>query len=60
MRRILSLCMAFFLILSLISPGASAEERVLSGPCGGNTRWDYNEESHTLTISGSGRMAAYE
>lgn len=35
-------------------------EQITSGTCGDNTAWSFDEATGTLTISGSGRMNAYE
>lgn len=38
------------------SPTVVAEEAATSGECGPNLTWDYDQETQTLTISGTGEM----
>ncbi len=38
---------------------STAFAQTTSGTCGDNATWEYNESSHTLTISGTGRMYDY-
>lgn len=47
----------FLFIMLLLPMAASADQ---SGTCGDNVTWTYNETTHTLTISGSGRMYNYK
>ena len=46
----------FLFIMLLLPMAASADQ---SGTCGDNVTWTYNEDTHTLTISGSGEMYNY-
>lgn len=39
---------------------AATTENVFSGECGENATWEYNSETKTLSISGSGKMKDYE
>ena len=43
-------------VLTLLPMLASADK---SGVCGSNVFFNYNEETHTLIISGAGRMYDY-
>ena len=46
----------FLFIMLLLPLAASADQ---SGTCGDNVTWTYNEDTHTLTISGNGEMYNY-
>lgn len=56
-KRILSMLIVLAMILSVM-PLAYATSN-LSGTCGDNLTWSYDENTHTLTISGSGMMKNY-
>ena len=61
MKKIFSLLMAFVMLLSVTS-GLTLTvyaETTTSGICGKNVFWNYDEESKTLTISGTGEMFDY-
>ena len=56
-NKILSLFLSVIMILSLVPLTVSAAET--SGTCGDNVTWSYNEETKTLTVSGTGDMKNY-
>ncbi len=62
MKKVISLLMSFVMLFSIISSvnlSAYAEESATSGKCGDNVYWNFNENSKTLTISGTGAMDDY-
>ena len=57
MKRILILALALMcLTFGFLTMEAQAEEAATSGTCGENLTWVYDEETKTLTISGTGNM----
>ncbi len=58
-KRIWAAVIAFCMLLSFLPTLAAFAEGETSGSCGRNLTWVYNSETKTLTISGSGYMAAY-
>ena len=58
-NKILSLILAFLMVISIIPITASAEEPT-SGTCGDNITWEFDETKGTLTISGTGEMYRYD
>ena len=48
------------LILTTSIPFAFAEGEAISGQCGNNVYWSYNETTATLTIDGTGDMWDYD
>ncbi|MCI8332787.1 MAG: leucine-rich repeat protein [Clostridiales bacterium] len=60
-KRVITLLMAFLMMLSCMSLGIQAQdpEQETSGTCGENLTWAYDEQSRTLTISGTGPMENY-
>ena len=61
MKKIISLLMAFVMLFSVTS-GLTLTAYAgtpTSGRCGENVFWNYDEESKTLTISGTGEMFDY-
>ena len=48
-----ALCTAF-------SAFAEETEQPITGSCGANLTWEYNTETKTLTISGSGAMSDFD
>ncbi len=61
MKKVISLFMAFVMLLSVASSLTltAYAETPTSGRCGENVFWNYDEESKTLTISGTGEMFDY-
>ena len=61
MKKIISLLMAFVMLFSVTSglTLTAYAETPTSGQCGENAFWNYDEESKTLTISGTGKMFDY-
>jgi len=57
-RRFMATLLAVIMVLCMIPVTASAEE-VYSGECGDNMTWSFDEETSTLTISGTGDMWYY-
>ncbi len=57
-KRMLSLLLAACMLLGLMPPAVSAEA-ITSGSCGENALWCYEEETETLTISGTGATFSY-
>ncbi len=62
MKKLLSFILAIIMIMTMIplsSISAFAEETVISGTCGENLTWTFDESTDTLTISGTGDMTDY-
>ena len=61
MKRILAWILACCLLFTLM-PCALAEtpENEISGTCGENLTWTYDETAKTLTISGTGNMEDFD
>lgn len=59
MKKILSVLLVAIMIFSMIALTASGAEVAVSGSCGENLTWVYNDFSKTLTISGTGEMYDY-
>ena len=57
-KRTLCTLVASFLVCGTFSLLAAAE-KITSGNCGDNAYWSVNEETKTLTISGTGAMRSY-
>ena len=62
MKKVLSVLLSIILIISICPLGtfefiASAE--TVSGSCGENLTWEYDTETATLTVSGTGAMSGY-
>ena len=57
-KRILSVLLAAFMLISLLPMGALAADEVASGTCGANLTWTLDSDG-ALTISGTGAMSAY-
>lgn len=61
MKKVISLLMSFVMLLSVtagVDLSAYAADAT-SGKCGDSAYWNYDEDTKTLTISGSGRMNNY-
>ena len=61
MKKVISLLMSFVMLLSItagVDLSAYAADAT-SGKCGDSAYWNYDEDTKTLTISGSGRMNNY-
>lgn len=56
-RKLMSIVLSIMIVISIMSIHANAE--LLSGTCGENLIWSYDESSSTLTISGTGIMNDY-
>lgn len=56
--KILSIFLAILMVMSIVTITASAE--TVSGTCGDNITWTYDEPTYTLTISGTGAMHDYK
>ena len=60
-KRIVSLCLAFALLLCLLPQFPLTVGAVdYSGVCGENLTWSFDPNTRTLTIEGSGAMTDYE
>lgn len=60
MKRVLTFFLAIFLVLTCISPFALADTpNVMTFPCGKDLVGTLDFQTHTLTISGTGRMDFY-
>ncbi len=57
MKKLLSVFLAVLMVISIIPITASAVEK--SGTCGENLTWSFDEDTGTLTISGTGEMYDY-
>ncbi len=61
MKKVISLLMSFVMLLS-VTAGVDLSvyaANATSGKCGDSAYWNYDEDTKTLTISGSGRMDNY-
>ena len=61
MKKVISLLMSFVMLLS-VTAGVDLSAYAAyatSGKCGDSAYWDYNEDTKTLIISGSGTMDDY-
>lgn len=56
----LSLLLALLIVLAVIPSTAFAADSYYSGSCGDNAFWEYNEETKTLTVFGSGAIPSYK
>ena len=57
-KRIWAAVIVFCMLFTLIPMAAAAEDE-MSGKCGKNLTWEFDSETKTLTISGTGDMAVY-
>ncbi len=57
-KRIWAAFIVFCMLFTLI-PMTAAAEGEMSGKCGKNLTWEFDSETKTLTISGTGDMAVY-
>ncbi len=55
--KIISVVLSVVMLLSVIPMTVSAE--TISGTCGDDLVWEFDEETETLTISGTGKMDNY-
>ncbi len=58
-NKILAIVLAILMVISIIPITASAETPI-SGTCGDNLTWVFDEDKGTLTISGTGEMYRYD
>ena len=56
--KILSVVLAILMVISII-PITSSAETPTSGTCGDNLTWEFDTESGTLTLNGSGEIPDY-
>ena len=59
LNQMLCLALCFSMVLSYAPMIVSAEETAVSGECGDQATWNYDAETKTLTISGTGPMKDY-
>ena len=62
MKRVLSILLSAILIITVFPLGVfefTASAETVSGSCGDNVTWEYDTETATLTISGTGAMSNY-
>ena len=55
-KRIVALLMVVCLVLGMVPTAARADDGVLSGQCGDNVSWTYNQGTKVLTIEGNGKI----
>ncbi len=58
-NKILAIILAILMVVTIIPITASAEEVVTSGACGENIIWGFDEETATLTLTGTGEIPDY-
>ena len=58
-KRVLSLLLALVLLAALLPQTALISHAAASGTCGENLTWSFDEETGTLTITGSGAMTKW-
>ena len=58
MKKIISVFLSVLMLLSAVS-GVNLTALAESGTCGDGVVWDYNADTKTLTVSGSGAMSDY-
>lgn len=58
MKKMLAILFSVIMVLTLVPMSAFAED-ALSGECGENLTWSFDEENGELTITGSGAMTNY-
>ena len=59
LNQMLCLALCFSMVLSYAPMIVSAEETAVSGECGDQVTWNYDAETKTLTIGGTGPMKDY-
>lgn len=62
MRKILCILLIVTMLLTMLPMTAFAADDVYSGTCGAsgdNVKWRYDDETHTLYITGTGKMKDY-
>lgn len=59
LNKILAIILAILMVISIIPITASATSAI-SGKCGDNLTWEFDEYTSTLTISGTGDMYYYD
>lgn len=58
--KFLSVVLALIMVLSILPMSSiTASAETVSGTCGENLTWTFDDETGTLTISGSGEMESY-
>ena len=58
LHKILSVILALLMVISIIPITVNAAE--ISGTCGTNATWTYNDTTGTLYISGTGETTKYK
>ncbi len=59
-NRLISMLLCIIMVVGLLPLTAMAAETDTSGYCGLNVKWNYNADTKTLTISGTGKMEDYD
>ena len=59
MKKAISVLLTIVILLGVVGSAGLFASAVQSGTCGDNLTWEYNSDTQTLTINGTGKMNDY-